>query len=140
MARFADPFDPLQSLQQALEAFRSSNWLSPGPSGLSGYPLMNMFRKDDDFIIVAEVPGVKKSDLNIEVKGNTIRLAGTKSVTYPENASLHRRERPQGRFDRAVTLPFAVSADGVKAEYRDGILALYLPRAEHDKPRSIQIT
>lgn len=140
MARFSDPFDPLQRLQQALEAFRSSNWLSSGLSGLSSYPLMNMFRKDDDFIIVTEVPGIKNADLNVEVKGNTIRLAGTKSITYPENASLHRRERPQGRFDRTVTLPFAVAADGVKAECRDGILALYLPRAEHDKPRSIQIS
>ena len=75
----------------------------------------------------------------MQVKGNTIRLAGTKSVSYPEKASLHRRERTQGRFDRAVTLPVEIDPDGVKAEYHDGILALFLPRAERDKPRSIQV-
>jgi HSP20 family protein len=98
-----------------------------------------VFRKGDDFVVVAEIPGVKKSDLEIEVKGNTIRLAGTKSVAYPENASLHRRERLAGRFDRAVTLPVEIDADGVKAECRDGVLALFLPRAERDKPKSIPV-
>ncbi|HET6608968.1 MAG TPA: Hsp20/alpha crystallin family protein [Rhodopila sp.] len=139
MARFSDPFDALLSLQQALDTFRSSDWLSAGPSGGGSYPPMNMFRKGEDFIIIAEVPGINKSDLNVQVKGSTIRLSGTKAVNYPENTGLHRRERLQGRFDRAVTLPFEVAADGVKAECRDGILALYLPRAEHDKPRSIQV-
>jgi HSP20 family protein len=100
---------------------------------------MNVFRKGDEFIIITEVPGIKKSDLEIQVKGNTIRVAGTKSVSHPEKASLHRRERLSGRFDRAVTLPIEVNPEGVKAEYRDGILALYLPRAERDKPKSIQV-
>jgi len=139
MALFGDPFDALSGLQQALESFRSSSWLTSGPSGGGSYPPMNVFRKGDDFIVITEVPGVKKSDLQIEVKGNTIRLAGTKSVTYPEKAGVHRRERLTGRFDRAVTLPVEVNADSVKAECRDGILALFLPRAERDKPRSIQV-
>ena len=139
MALFPDPFDTLASLQQALDSFRSSGWLSSGPSGSGSYPPLNMFRKGDDFIIVTEVPGIKKSDLEVQVKGNTIRLAGTKTVNYPEKAGLHRRERLSGRFDRAVTLPVQIDADGVKAEVRDGILALFLPRAERDKPKSIQV-
>lgn len=139
MALFGDPFDTLTSLQQALDSFRSSSWLASGPSGGGGYPPMNVFRKGDDFIIITEVPGIKKSDLQIQVKGNTIRLAGTKGVTYPEKAGVHRRERLSGRFDRAITLPLEINADAVKAEYRDGILALFLPRAERDKPRSIQV-
>lgn len=139
MALFGDPFDALTSLQQALESFRSSGWLASSPSGGGSYPPMNVFRKGDDFIVITEVPGIKKSDLQIQVKGNTIRLAGSKSVSYPETAGVHRRERLTGRFDRAVSLPVAVDADGVKAEYRDGILALFLPRAESDKPRSIQV-
>ena len=100
---------------------------------------MNVFRKGDDFIIITEVPGIQKSDLAIQVKGNTIRLAGTKSVSYPEKAGVHRRERLAGRFDRAVTLPVEINAEGVKAECHDGILALFLPRAERDKPKSIQV-
>ncbi len=139
MALFPDPFDTLLSLQQALDTFRSSDWLASGPSAGGTYPHLNTFRKGDDFIIIAEVPGINKSDLDVQVKGNTIRLAGTKKVTYPEKASLHRRERLAGRFDRAVTLPVQIDPDGVKAECRDGILALFLPRAERDKPKSIQI-
>ena len=100
---------------------------------------MNVFRKGDDFIIITEVPGIKKSDLQVQVKGNTIRLSGAKAVTYPDKAGVHRRERLSGRFDRALTLPVEINADAVKAECRDGILALYLPRAERDKPRSVQV-
>ena len=140
MPLFGDPFDALSGLQQALDSFRSSSWLTSGPSGGGSYPPMNVFRKGDDFIVITEVPGVRKSDLEVQVKGNTIRLAGTKSVTYPEKAGVHRRERLAGRFDRAVTLPVEINADGVKAECRDGILALYVPRAEHDKPRAISIS
>jgi HSP20 family protein len=139
MALFPDPFDALSSLQQALDTFRTSGWLATGPSGGGAYPLVNVFRKGDDFVVITEVPGIAKSNLEIQVKGNTIRLAGTKSVNYPEKASLHRRERLAGRFDRAVTLPVEIDAEGVKAECRDGILALFLPRAEGDKPKSIRI-
>jgi HSP20 family protein len=139
MALFPDPFDALSSLQQTMDMFRASGWLTSGPSGGGSYPPMNVFRKGDDFFVIAEVPGIKKSELEVQVKGNTIRLAGTKSVDHPEKASLHRRERLAGRFDRAVTLPVEIDPDGVKAEYHHGILALFLPRAERDKPRSIQV-
>jgi HSP20 family protein len=139
MALFPDPFNPLLGLQEALDAFRASSWLQPGPSGDGSYPPLNVFRKGDDFVLIAEVPGINKSDLDVQVKGRTIRLSGTKAVTFPEKASVHRRERLAGRFDRSLTLPVAIDADGVKAECRDGILALALPRAEQDKPRSIRI-
>jgi HSP20 family protein len=139
MALFSDAFDALSNLQQALETSRSSNWLASGSSGGGAYPPINLFRKDDSFIIIAEIPGIKKSDLTVQVKGNSVRLAGAKSVNYPEGAGLHRRERLAGRFDRVVTLPVEINADAVKAEYRDGILALHLPRAERDKPRSITV-
>ena len=139
MALFPDAFDATLRLQQALDNFRSSGWLGSGPSGGGGYPLVNIFRKGDDCVVVTELPGVKGAELDVQVKGNTIRLAGTKSVSYPEKASLHRRERLSGRFDRALTLPIEIDANGVRAECRDGILALFLPRAEQDKPRSIKV-
>jgi HSP20 family protein len=139
MAVFTDPFDALSSFQQALDAFRTSSWLDAGLSGGGGYPPVNVFRKGDDFIIIAEVPGVKKTDLDVQVKGRTIRLAGAKSVGYPEKAALHRRERLAGRFDRAVSMPVEIDPDGIKAEYRDGVLALFLPRAEGDKAKSIKV-
>jgi len=135
----ADPFDALFGLQQALDTFRASSWLEPGPSGTGAYPPINVFRRGEDFVIIAEVPGVEKSEVEVQVKGNTIRIAGTKSIAYAEGSSLHRRERSAGRFDRAVTIPVEIDADRVKAECRDGLLALFLPRAEQDKPKSITV-
>ncbi len=139
MALLLDPFDALSTFQQALDAYRTSSWLDAGLSGGGAYPPLNVFRKGDDFIIIAELPGVKKADLDVQVKGRTIRLAGAKTVGYPEKAALHRRERLAGRFDRAVTMPVEINPEGVKAEYREGILALFLPRAEGDKPKSIKV-
>ena len=139
MALFADPFDALASLQQAMDTFRSSGWLASSPSGGGSYPPMNVFRKGDDFVLITEVPGVRKADLEVQVKGNTIRLAGNKSVSFPEKAGVHRRERLAGRFDRVISLPVEINADGVKAECHDGILALFLPRAEKDRPKSIRV-
>jgi HSP20 family protein len=103
MAVLLDPFEALASFQQALDAYRTSSWLDPGLSGSGAYPPLNVFRKGDDFIVIAELPGIKKSDLDVQVKGRTIRLSGEKAVGYPEKAALHRRERLAGRFDRAVT-------------------------------------
>ena len=139
MATLMDPFDALSNFQQALDAYRTSGWLEASVSGGGAYPPVNVFRKGDDFIIIAELPGVKKSDLDVQAKGRTIRLAGTKTVGYPEKAALHRRERLAGRFDRAVTMPVEINADRVKAEYRDGVLALFLPRDESEKPKSIKV-
>jgi HSP20 family protein len=139
MALFSNPSTTLLGLQEALEAIKTSGWLQSSPSGGGSYPPLNIFRKDDDFVLIAEVPGINKSDLDVQVKGRTIRLSGTKAVKHAEKASLHRRERLAGRFDRSVTLPVEIDADGIKAECRDGLLALSLPRAERDKARSVKI-
>jgi HSP20 family protein len=136
----SDALDALLQFQQALDTSRSSGWLGSSTSGSGSYPPLNVFRQGDDIVVIAEVPGVLKSDLQLEVKGRTIRIAGTKSVSYGEKSSVHRRERLAGRFDRAITLPVEVDAEKVKAECRDGILALYLPRAERDKPRAITLS
>src|ERR1700692_4908197 len=130
MALFPGPFNTLLGLQDALEAFRTSSWLQASPSGGGSYPPLNIFRKGDDLVLIAEVPGINKSDLDLQVKGRTIRLAGTKKVNYPENASFDRRERWAGRLGRPVTLPLEVDPEGVKADCRDGILAMFCPRAD----------
>jgi HSP20 family protein len=135
----SDPFGSLLEFQEALEALRASSWLESSPSGAGAYPPINVFRKGEDFVLVAELPGIKKSDLDIQVKENTVRIAGSKNVSYPEKAGLHRRERLVGRFDRALSLPIKIDADQTKAEYRDGILALFLPRAERDKPKLVKV-
>ncbi len=84
-------------------------------------------------------PASIRSDLEIQAKDRTIRISGKKKVAYPEKVSLHRRERLSGIFDRTLTVPIQIDAERIKAEYRDGVLALFIPRAESDKPRSISI-
>ena len=140
MVFLSDPFEALLNLQEALEGASHANWLDSSPSGTGAYPPINVFRKGDDVVVIAEVPGIKSADLEIQVHGNALRISGSKKLDYPEKASVHRRERLAGRFDRALTIPVEIDADRVKAECRDGILALYLPRAERDKPRSIKIS
>ncbi len=139
MAFFPDPFNTLLGLQEALDAFKTSSWLQSSPSGGGSYPPVNVFRKDDDFVLIAEVPGVNKSDIDLQVKGRTIRLSGRKTVKYADNASLHRRERLSGRFDRSITLPVEIDQEGVKAQCHDGLLVLSVPRSERDKPRTVKI-
>jgi HSP20 family protein len=136
---YSDPFETLMKLQQALDSYRASSWLGAGTSGAGGFPPFNVFRKGDDVVIVAEAPGLNKDELDIQVKGRTIQISGAKSMAYGDHVSLHRRERTAGRFSRSLTVPVEIDADKVKAEYRDGMLAIFLPRAEHDKPRSIKI-
>jgi HSP20 family protein len=91
-------------------------------------------------MIIAELPGVESSGVDIQVKKNAVRISGTKRVEYEKGVSIHRRERPVGRFDRTIALPVEIDADKVKAECRNGILGLLLPRAERDKPKSIKIS
>jgi len=140
MALYPSAFDTLLGLQRALDTYRTSSWLADaGPSGGGAYPPINVFRKGDDFALIAELPGVAKSDIEVRVKGRTVRISGGKSVAYPQAAAVHRRERLAGRFDRAVSLPFDIDADRVQAECRDGVLALLLTRAEHEKPKTIKV-
>jgi HSP20 family protein len=90
-------------------------------------------------VLIAEVPGVKKDEIEVRVKGRTVRIAGGKSVDYPKGSAVHRRERLAGRFDRAVSLPIEIDPDHVQAECHDGVLALLLTRAEHDRPKTIKV-
>jgi HSP20 family protein len=137
--RFSDPFEALFALQKQLDARLASDWLGNTTANIGAYPPINIFQQKDDFVAIVELPGVSKSDLTIEAKEGTLRISGKKTLDYQENASVHRRERLSGSFDRTITLPIRIDPDRIKAEYRDGILALFIPRAETDKPRAIQI-
>ena len=117
-----------------------SDWLQDQTTSQGPFPPINVFQQGDDILAIIELPGVHKDSLQIQAKENTIRVAGKKVVTYPEGVSIHRRERAFGEFDRTLSLPIQLDPDRIKAEYRDGILALFLPRSERDKPRSIKIT
>ena len=137
--RFSDPFDALLNFQKQLEARLASDWLGNSTAQIGAYPPINIFQQGHDLVAILELPGVGKSDLAIEAKEGTLRISGRKTLDYQENASIHRRERLAGSFDRTITLPIKIDPDRIKAEYRDGILAIFVPRAEADKPRTIAI-
>ena len=139
MPSFTDPFEALFSLQRALDARLASDWIGRGTAAMGSYPPINVFQQGDDFVAVVELPGVDKADLQIEAKENTIRISGKKTINYGEGASVHRRERVWGDFDRTLSIPIQIQPDAIRAEYRGGILALHIPRAESEKPRTIKI-
>ncbi len=136
---FGDPFDVLFGLQRALEARRASDWLRDATTSMGPFPPINVFRQGDGFVAIIELPGVNKSDLEIQAKENTIRIAGKKSINYDEGVSIHRRERVPGEFDRTLTFPVEIDPEGIKAEYRDGVLTLFISISGRAKPRTIQI-
>ena len=140
MPNFNDPFGTILALQRALESRRESDWMGCTTAGIGGYPPINIFQQGNDFVAVIELPGIDKSDLQIEAKEKTIRISGTKAVSYSGKVSVHRRERLSGIFDRTISLPVQIDADGIRAEYRDGVLALFIPSAASEKPRTIKIT
>lgn len=137
--RYADPFETLFAFQRALENRFSSDWLGMTTAAMGTYPPINVFQQADDLVAVVELPGVDKKDLSIQAKENTIRIAGRKAIDYPEEVSVHRRERLSGVFDRTLVVPMQVDPDRIKAEYKDGLLAFFIPRAEKDKPRTIEV-
>jgi HSP20 family protein len=139
MITFTDPFERLFSLQRALESALGSDWLG-ATTGMGAFPPTNLFQQGHDFLAVLELPGVSKNDLEIQAQQNTIRIAGRKSINYEDGVSIHRRERVSGDFDRTISVPVQIDPEGIKAEYRDGILALFIPRAASDKPRTIKIS
>jgi HSP20 family protein len=122
-----------------MDGVMGSDWFGSRISGSGAFPLVNVFNDGEDFVLVAELPGVKKEDLDIQVRGDTLRIQGKKTIAHDEGASVHRRERSAGQFDRTLTLPAEVDAAKVAAQYRDGVLTLRLPRAESAKPRTVAI-
>ena len=97
--------------------------------------------KDDTAHIVVDLPGVAKDSVDIAMEGRSITISGErKAPETAEGDSWHRRERWYGKFEKSFTLPFNVEQDKVKAEFRDGVLKVTLPKAEAEKPMKIAIS
>jgi len=114
--------------------------MNAGTAGRGSYPPINIFQQGGDFVAVIELPGIDKNDIQIEAKESTIRISGKKTINYDAAASMHRRERTWGAFDRTISIPTQIDPNSIRAEYGDGVLALFIPRAESQKPRAIKIS
>jgi HSP20 family protein len=111
---------------------------APEP-GAGVFPPMNISHDDDKFYLRAEVPGLKPAELSISALRNRASISGKREIPREKRVSYHRRERPEGAFNRTVTLPMEVDPERVDARYADGILTLTLPKAEQTKPRQIAV-
>jgi HSP20 family protein len=109
---FDDPFDTLFNLQRALEARLTSDWLRDLTTSQGPFPPINVFQQGDDILAIIELPGIDKGSLQVQAQENTIRISGKKTASYPEDVSVHRRERISGEFDRTISLPVELDPDG----------------------------
>lgn len=88
---------------------------------------------------MAEVPGLDRDSLTVEVQDNRLRLAGERTADTGEGVSVHRRERATGEFDRTVTLPVEIDRDSAEATYEHGILRVELSPRPESQPRKLEI-
>ncbi len=108
---------------------------------LSGWtPALDVFEEKDNVIVKAEVPGMKREDIEVSLHDGCLSISGERrSQENHQEAEVYRAERFFGRFQRTVTLPTPVAADKVKAQYKDGILTVILPKTEESKPKHIDV-
>ncbi len=124
---FGDMFYPATIENRGLDSF---NW----------NPVVDIYDNDDNVVIKAELPGVEKKDISIDVKDRLLILKGERSTdSEVKEESYYRRERYYGNFQRVFTLPVDVDADKIKAEYTDGLLKIEIPKPEVQKPKQISV-
>jgi HSP20 family protein len=106
----------------------------------SSFPALNVWAAEESARVTAEIPGVSKDDLEINVTGDTLTLSGVRSQDdLPEGARYHRQERRFGEFSRSIQLPYTVDVNKVKAVFKNGVLSVDLPRVEAEKPKKIAV-
>ena len=109
--------------------------------GLRQYPKINLRDDADNVYVEALLPGVEPDSIDMNVLGNTLTLGGERpTVDEPDgNCTWHRRERGNGKFMRTIELPVEIVADKVKAECRNGLLRVTMPKAATAKPKKISV-
>ena len=124
---FEDPFSGFGELTQPF----LSGWM----------PAMDLYEDKDNFVLKAELPGMKKEDIDISLHEGVLTVSGErKREQTHEKEEAYRSERFFGRFHRTISLPRAVAADKVVAHYKDGMLSVTLPKSEEAKPKQIPIS
>jgi len=108
---------------------------------LSGWaPTLDMFEDKDNLYVKAELPGMKREEIDLSLHEGMLSISGERrSEGKHEDAEVYRSERFFGRFQRTVSLPTLVATDKVKAQYKDGILTIMLPKTEESKPKHIDV-
>ena len=141
-----EPFRDLLTLQDRMNRMFDESYRGRGASeddwalGGSWAPAVDIYEHEGNIVLTAELPGVDPKDVDIRVENNVLTLRGQRKWSDEvKRESYHRVERSYGGFTRSFTLPNVVDTEKIKADFRDGMLKLVLPKKEEAKPRQISI-
>lgn len=103
-------------------------------------PPMDLVEADDEYVLRADLPGLDRDDLEIEVKDNVLTISGERRAEHQDRREgFHRVERSFGRFSRSLDLPEGIDASAVKADFERGVLEVRIPKPEERQPTKIEI-
>lgn len=110
------------------------------PAESAGWtPDVNIFAKGDDIVLQADLPGLGKDQIQVEVHDHSLTLRGERKKEEVKDEDYYRCERPYGAFNRVFTLPSTVDVNKIDASFKDGVLTVKLPKSEEAKPAQITI-
>jgi HSP20 family protein len=135
------PFHDLVSMRRDMDRMFDEFFSNPPTIGdVWSHPSIDLYQTDDEIVVKATLPGLDADDLDIQITGDTLTLRGeTKSEEEIEETAYHLRERRKQSFSRSLRLPNTVIAEKAKAEMKNGVLTLSLPKAEEVKPKVITV-
>jgi HSP20 family protein len=135
------PFTDFETLPAGLRAFQDTvNRLFAEPNGRPWVPPVDIQETENELIVKADVPDVDMKDIDVRMENGTLTLRGERKFKSDTNeGGWHRVERSYGTFERVFTLPDSVNAENVKADYKNGVLTITLPKKEIAKPRQIKV-
>jgi HSP20 family protein len=129
-------WDPLRDLADLQE--RINGMIEPGGTPATWTPPVDIIEADDAWTVEAELPGVDRKDITIELRDNELEISG-EIKERERKGILRRRTRRVGMFDFRVTLPGHVDADAVEASMSDGVLSVRIPKPQHARPHRIEV-
>ncbi len=140
-----DPFRNVAALQDRInrifeESFSRTADLDDDISMSAWKPLVDFYETDESIILKAELPGIKKDDVSVEVKDNVLTLKGVRTEEKEiKEKNYYRKERAFGTFSRAFNLQHRIQPDKIKARFKDGVLKIEIPKPEEEKPKQITV-
>lgn len=136
-----DPFRELSALQDRINRIFNEQLSrgEPEQAGKAWAPVVDILESDSDLIVRAEIPGVKRDDIDVQVTSESLTIRGERKFDEESKDKYLRVERAYGPFSRSFSIGVPVQADKVKATYRDGVLEIVVPKAEEVKPKKIEI-
>jgi HSP20 family protein len=140
-----NPWKDMVSMREHMNALFNDSLFRPGRRdddvALGVWsPSVDMFEKDGKVVIKAELPGLEKKDLNLEINNGVLTLKGERKYDNEvKEENFYRREMSYGKFIRSFTLPAEVDADKIKADFQNGLLTVEVPKSEAHKPKQIKV-